>query len=801
MSEAFPVFIGITGKRELASVPAAAAALEHELRARLKATFDYVEDLLPSTPKILLTGGAVGVDLIAAEEVLGLADDQKDRRTRRNWLVVVALPFARELFEQDFKPDQWAKFVRVADDPRTRTIVLPPLQSATGGPAAAADLQRRADATEAQKDLRRRHYEQVGLWIADTANVLLAVLPTGEAAHSIGGTARIVACRRSTRPDSIAAEVISASSVLAPRTELYRAPNGYVWLVDPAAAPLCATPPVTVLPPAADGTPSDAVYRAPAVVDYLSEDSAESEGPFQRHPTQADYLEESCRVLKIARGYARDNAAKPEPTAVLQAWPPPQDRANLLMQISNALRKPTNDAAEEYRRTIYVLGGLFAIAVLTFESYAKFLSDNWVALLVYLAVLGTIMVIYWKAGRDELQPIAEDRRAIREALRAQAAWWQAGLDDRVDFIYLRGADQDLARVRQATRNVIAYSLLAGEKSSGKPDWSPVTDWINGQYKYFRDRKAQRHTRGEFVEATSWSLFVTAAFLAGLLCVWLGSSEVEGDLDYCLTKMDYLSYWFTISAAVVMVAATAGCWWLGLKVSAERESKWLPTAIYLPAAFCLFIAVHFAAMIVNHSNEPLRYYGLVPLILTGVAMFFLWKIVLDANTTRPVATIMTVAIIIVLSLAVMAGAALHSSHVDNAEKVIARIAAVLQSGDRPEAVIARATAALPKLGLDKAEDVVARYMTIVLVVFLPTLAGALRFLSEKLAVEAEALSYRDAYVWFKHAMDLLKAQPPGKGDAAADARAQDIVKRLGTLAILENEGWLKLRRERPLSPVI
>ena len=27
-----------------------------------KATFDYVEDLLPSTPKILLTGGAVGVD-------------------------------------------------------------------------------------------------------------------------------------------------------------------------------------------------------------------------------------------------------------------------------------------------------------------------------------------------------------------------------------------------------------------------------------------------------------------------------------------------------------------------------------------------------------------------------------------------------------------------------------------------------------------------------------------------------------------------------------------------------------------
>lgn len=97
--------------------------------------------------------------------------------------------------------------------------------------------------------------------------------------------------------------------------------------------------------------------------------------------------------------------------------------------------------------------------------------------------------------------------------------------------------------------------------------------------------------------------------------------------------------------------------------------------------------------------------------------------------------------------------------------------------------------------------IAQYMTIVPVVFLPTLDGAMRFLSEKLAIEAEALSYRDAHVWFEHAKDLLCEQRPGRGDHKADQRAKDVIRRLANLAISENEAWLKLRRERPLSPII
>jgi hypothetical protein len=95
----------------------------------------------------------------------------------------------------------------------------------------------------------------------------------------------------------------------------------------------------------------------------------------------------------------------------------------------------------------------------------------------------------------------------------------------------------------------------------------------------------------------------------------------------------------------------------------------------------------------------------------------------------------------------------------------------------------------------------KYLVIVFIVLLPAVAGAMRFQAEKLAYEAEALSYREALRWFEHADELLNQRPPGCGDETADARARDIVGRLGCLALAENEAWLKARRERLLTPVI
>jgi len=103
--------------------------------------------------------------------------------------------------------------------------------------------------------------------------------------------------------------------------------------------------------------------------------------------------------------------------------------------------------------------------------------------------------------------------------------------------------------------------------------------------------------------------------------------------------------------------------------------------------------------------------------------------------------------------------------------------------------------------DDIGETYSKYCVIVAIVWLPAIAGALRFRAEKLAYEAEVLSYREALRWFEHADELLTKHPPGSGDSAADERAGSIIERLGKLALAENETWLKTRRERPLTPVI
>jgi hypothetical protein len=227
----------------------------------------------------------------------------------------------------------------------------------------------------------------------------------------------------------------------------------------------------------------------------------------------------------------------------------------------------------------------------------------------------------------------------------------------------------------------------------------------------------------------------------------------------------------MAVTLVMIAAMGGCWWLGGRLLIGHGTKWkrlpLAIAINLPAAFFLFVAIQFVARVVNHTNEPLLTVILFLLPIIGYLIFFIKRIVPDANKTHPIATIVGLAAAIMLSFALQVIAALFSDHFEGKDKI----------------------------------GLIARYMTIVLVVFLPTLGGAMRFLSEKLAIEAEALSYRDAHVWFEHAKDLLCERRPGRGDPKADKRAQNIVRQLGTLAIYENQAWLKLRRERPLSPVI
>jgi hypothetical protein len=98
------------------------------------------------------------------------------------------------------------------------------------------------------------------------------------------------------------------------------------------------------------------------------------------------------------------------------------------------------------------------------------------------------------------------------------------------------------------------------------------------------------------------------------------------------------------------------------------------------------------------------------------------------------------------------------------------------------------------------DAAAEYVMIVSVVVLNAVAGALRFLSERLGWEAEALNFRDMLKPFELAEAALAKEYGDDDEPRDEAHARSIVLELGRLALNDTEAWLKMRRERPLTPV-
>jgi hypothetical protein len=101
---------------------------------------------------------------------------------------------------------------------------------------------------------------------------------------------------------------------------------------------------------------------------------------------------------------------------------------------------------------------------------------------------------------------------------------------------------------------------------------------------------------------------------------------------------------------------------------------------------------------------------------------------------------------------------------------------------------------------EATDLVAnaKDLTIVVIVMLSAIAGAIRYVSENLNFEAQALGYRDALQRFKRAERLLaKGTDANSGNPADEPLARQVVHELALLALKENEMWLIAHRERPL----
>jgi hypothetical protein len=757
----YPILIGISGKRVFDEDADADRRMAKALAARFLKLFSALDEALPETPKVVLTGAAFGADLIAAEAAVQMGG---------HWAVAAVLPFQASVFAEDFDPSLESKrgeawraryeehartFQRMMDlanvqRPSVLVRELPLLSVDANGAAPGDRLSKRSAAYDAA--YRRNHYEQVGQYIAETSTIMIAVMRSDEqpeTSKADGGTARVAACRRAGCPDALGVAVASRSAVLRNEwPEVKPLPAAYLWLMDPHREDGADGFPVKTMPPLRDRT-VDEVYAGHPGRDMGQEDrthvgplrkcmNALRAGRFSADPAESRRLRAS---LKSARGFDRYNRAKsreagPRNVPVAVDMSTIQNVTNALdverHQISSRQRKVNDHAKNGFNW----LAGLFVLAVLTYEIFAKFFHESWPWLAGYLFFLACIIFLALREHSERWEAVAEDYRAVAEMLRVQLAWFSAGLQARVDREHLQGVDQDLDPIRTCASTIISWILLryGFRNDVDAPDWIavrgrsgqprdlrgekvPARDWIGSQLWYFGKNGEERENWAASVDTESWCLFVASAMLGLELLIWL--------------------MYPAISIMVVEVS--------------HVRVPYLSDMIDTDVSFVLWATLAAAVIVFRGVNRDFRG-GRWALVLTGLLGVL-------------------AAVFIGLAFA-------------NAGPLIAEATGAIDPHSKFPYHHAITNAVIGG------------------VVVLYAIAGALRYRMEKLNVEAEALDYRDALRRFERAeRRLAHGSNPTSGAPADEEEGRRIVLELGRLALAENESWLKSRRERPLTPIV
>jgi len=518
-----PIVIGVTGKRELGDKV-------NYVRERLQKEFSKLEVDFPNTPLVLATGLAKGADLLAAEVAL----------ERPRWTVVGILPFKEELFLEDFAEnadDEWRKsFRRVLAAPPERFLlkVLKPLRDQNDTPFEDRDLHRTAD-----NPVRRQHYEQVGLVIADRCSLLIAVMPKAEEDRDVpgkvGGTARIVRYKRYGKFDATAREVAEASEEIAPPEPLDGEVRGLVQILDP--------------------DPKEAAEQK----------------------DEQRYARMTLKQIEVFNQRVREPRTAAKVPAALQLFDATKDDppGDYVERLRGELSGIQRGAKRRLSRSMWGLAVLFVASVVILETFAK-LDVRWLfpwldARLHFAAYAFTLLcglgLISW-VRREEWPAFTEDYRGAAEAMRVQVEWWRLGLREpahRVDRHYLVGGEGHFAVLRSGIKAVIDAAVLLGpnpalggrpiELEPEKEGQKPSHFWIPGQIEYFEVNSDKRHRNSIRLSSLAWYLF-----------------QLSVGIGLAIGGLLLLQQWETYRAAVVS--------WLAL---ASQERPQLPFAPFAVAA--------------------------------------------------------------------------------------------------------------------------------------------------------------------------------------------------------------------------
>jgi hypothetical protein len=487
--ELAPIVIGIVGESELEGKHAS-------IRRALKEIFDCLDERYPTSPKMLLTRLAPGVETLGAEDVL----------ERKGWEIVAPLPLPIDVYVQNFdeRAAQRLRSLTVEADnqKQIRMFTLDPLRSgAEHSPILPSVLGRPSEMLPSE---RADHYAQAGLFIAERCAILIALIGAHERPDRIG---HLVRYRLRGDLDDAARIIMQRSRVLLSPAPLDIPPIGPVWVID---APFVESGPkakqagFTPFSPGADNSsPTQQLRECFRLADRLDEFNI--------------------------RAQRLDQDKRRNPSSVGPDMPAGSARLSELMHVLSTIQMDMN---RRLKWTFWSLAGLFCVAFFMFEAQID-LNERW-GVFGYIAALILGIAIYKFAWARRWQPFAQDYRAVAEAFRVQVAWWNCGLvgpRHRVDRFYLCGASGSLGLVRAAIRHMIDAAELrscqerrptnrsapnahpgsdgAHKGDEPPPPWDDGLRWTEEQIAYLDNRLGKRRTAVSFVDAVSWFLIVAS----------------------------------------------------------------------------------------------------------------------------------------------------------------------------------------------------------------------------------------------------------------------------------------------------
>ena len=394
--------VGITGHRDLRGEEVA------DIETRVSAFFRGLMEDFPDLPLQLLTPLAEGADQLAARVALS-----------QGIPIVAILPMEQAEYERDFESATRLAEFRSLLARASQVITLPrPLKSK---PSALAD----------EKKDRKRQYAQLGIFISNHCQVLLA-LWDGKQGQDVGGTGQVVRYHLTAVMEGFEEDPSAATLLAENENDLVHhvvcsrdRPDG-----DPEAG-LEALQGVWFC----SRNGGARTREIPAAYHTLLESLQQFERDYAEHDVECD--QNKCSLLDDS------------PSLEIPSGASLTDR---LFQRADGLAIHYQNRVKLSLRSTYGLAGLMGLVFLLYSEY----DDQRFLVLGFLVLFFSGVVLHIIGSRRQWHRKYLDYRALAEGLRVQLYWNLSGVVDSgsADFAYdnfLQKQDVDLGWIRHVMR--------------------------------------------------------------------------------------------------------------------------------------------------------------------------------------------------------------------------------------------------------------------------------------------------------------------------------------------------------------